>query len=371
MKSVIKVYSMALLLMLLAIVSCKEDTTALNENLSTVGSLSLPADQTSIELKADNTPLLFQWTEAVAEDGDKVLYEIAFDRENGDFSNPVYKVLSNGNGVQPQKTLFHTDLIRIAAMLGIPSAGTGKVKWTVLASKGTNRKLGSVSRTMTLKRPEGLAEIPAELYITGSATEAGEDITKALKLKNKGDGQFEIFTSLKAGTYYLTDKPGAGGKKFYIENGKVKEGDSPITVAGPTKVYRLNFNAATVLQTEIQSIGLYQSAYNAEKGQLTYKGNGVWEVASMPVEFFPFSWGRDERYKFILHTSSGLEYWGSSKPDNVSPGGQPASYFFLEQKTSDQWANTYKFAPAADNKNVKVTVNFGAGAEYTHEVTVL
>jgi len=361
-----------MLSMLLTIVSCKEETVKLNDTLTPVNELTFPADASSVELQADDTPLVFQWTKASAADGDMVLYEVVFDKETGDFSEPFYKVLSDGNGLDPEKTFYHTDLIRIAGMAGIPSSGTGKIKWAVKTSKATNQQLSLVSRVMELKRPEGLSEIPAELYITGSATEAGDDVTKALKLKNKGDNQFEIHTALKPGTYYLTDMPSSEGKKFYIESGKIKEGDSPVTVAD-SKVYRLSFNltGATVRATEIQGIGLYQSAYGTEKAQLVYTGNGQWEAASMEVEFFPFSWGRDERYKFIMHTSSGLEYWGSSNENNVSPDGQPASYFYLYPKTNDQWANTYKFSPAADNKRAKVIVNFGTEGEYTHQVTVL
>lgn len=365
-----------LLLLIVMITSCKKDVKELNENVSAVGQLSLPADQASLKLTPTDASasLLFKWDATTAQDGELVLYEIAFDKENGDFSNPFYKVVSDGGGVQTQLRLTHKDLTKIAALGGIASSTTGKIKWAVIVSKASNRKVSAQTRILQLERPAGFAELPNELYITGSATEGGEDISKALKLKKLEGGVFEIYTSLKAGTYQLTDKAGADGKKFYVDGVLVKEGTTAVTVTGATKVYHLkyDFNVATVLDaSEIQSFGLYMSAYGAEIGQLNYVGNGVWQSGVIPVVFYQFSWGRDERYKFAVHTAAGVQYLGSSNLNNVSPVGQGASYFYLNEVTSDQWNNTYKFNPTADNHNVKVTATLSAGGSYTHEVTTL
>ena len=79
----------------------------------------------------------------------------------------------------------------------------------------------------------------------------------------------------------------------------------------------------------------------------------------------------DDRYKFILHTANGLEYYGSSNVNNNPPAGQPASYFYLLPVTNDQWNNTYKFPPAVDTHNVKVDVYFQGNGTYTHTATVV
>lgn len=364
-----------MLLLIVFIASCKKETRDLNENLSPVSSLVSPVDNASVDLEpTTNKTVVFSWEKTVAEDGNFVLYEVAFDKENGDFSAPVYKTVSDGGGVNNQITFTHKELTKIASLGGIQSSSTGKLKWTVIASKATNKKLATVSRMIQLQRPAGFADIPAALYVTGSATEGGDDVTKAVAMKRLEPGVFEIYTSLKAGTYYLTDKAASGGKKFYVEGTVIKEGANTINVTGATKVYRLryDFNVASVLEaTEIQSMGLYMSAYNTEIAQLDYIGNGVFQSPVTPVEFYQFSWGRDERYKFALHTSSGVEYQGSVNANNVSPVGQPASYFYLTPVSNSQWDNTYKFNPAADKKNVKVKVSFSPAAPYTHEVAVL
>jgi hypothetical protein len=210
------------------------------------------------------------------------------------------------------------------------------------------------------------------MYITGTATEGGADVTKAIAMKKTADGVFELYTSLQPGTYQLTDKPDASGTKYYVDAaGLIQLGSSATTVAAPVKPYRLDFDFtdATTKMMAIDTMGLYMSAYNTEIGQLSYIGNSTWEAAQVPVTFYQFSWGRDQRYKFILHTPAGLEYWGSTNANNVDPAGQPASYFYLVPVTNDQWNNTYKFPAAADMHNVKVDVYFQASGPYTHVVT--
>jgi hypothetical protein len=362
-----------LLLAMLVITSCKKDVKPLNLNLTAVSNLTLPENDAAVVLTpAAPVSVDFQWEPAKAADGDFVLYEIAFDKVGGDFSKPIFKVVSNGGGVDTKITFTHKDLNKIANMGGIAASSTGKLIWTVLASKGTNVMVGPNPHTITLTRPAGFADLPVDMYISGSATEGGTDITKAVKLKKNEEGVFEIYTSLKAGDYILTDKPTAEGTKYYVDGGLIKLGSTPVAVTA-AKNYKLtfDFNVATTAMVEIQSVGLWMSAYNKEIGQLDYIGNSTWEVAKLPIEFFQFDWGRDERYKFVVHTSSGVQFMGSSKDNNVAPAGQPAAYFFVQAVTPDQWANTYKFDPSADMHNVKVDLSFKASGAYTHSVTVV
>lgn len=356
-----------------AFTSCKKDVRTLDLNVKPVSVLGAPADQASISLQpATGASMVFTWNATQASDGGLVLYEVAFDKVDGDFSKPVYKALSDGGGVQAQATVTQKDLNKIASLAGIPSSNTGKLKWTVLASKATNVVAGSVSRTLQITRPAGFAVPPATLYITGTATEAGDDVTKAIPLKQTSDGVFELYTSLKPGSYQLTDKQSAGGNKYYLDaNGIIQQGSSTTTVTAATQPYRLtyDFSVATSNIVGIQSLGLYVSAYATETGQLSYIGNGTWEAAKIPVTFYQFSWGRDDRYKFILHTAKGLEYYGSENVNNDPPAGKPAGYFYLLPVTNDQWNNTYKFPPAADTHNVKVDVYFQASGPYTHTAT--
>jgi hypothetical protein len=363
-------------LFFVALTSCKKDEKELNENISSNGTLMAPQNQQSIKLTPSvaTASQQFTWSAASPEDGGVILYEVAFVKEGGDFNNPAFKVVSDGNGLQPQLTISHKDLTKVAASCGITASSKGNVSWTVIASKASNRKPMQESRMLQLERPAGFAEVPAEVYLTGSATEGGDDLTKAVKMKKLEEGVFEVYTSLKPGTYQLVDKTSQAGRKFFTEGTSVKEGTTAMTVTGGTKVYYLkyDFNVAAVIDVvEVQSMGLYMSAYGNEIGQLAYTSNGIWQSGVIPVEFFQFSWGRDERYKFAIHTASGIRYFGSSNVNNVSPVGQGASYFYLNAVTNDQWNNTYKFNPSADKKNVRVLVNLSASGPYTHSVTTL
>lgn len=364
-----------LILIVFMVASCKKDTRSLNTNVSAVSSLSAPANQAALNLQPGGIGVTFNWATATADEGGVVLYEVAFDKENGDFKTPVYKILSDGNGVQTQATIPQDTLNKIASIAGIASSTTGILKWAVISSKASNAKLSTQINKIQVTRPAGFAVLPTKLYLTGSATEAGgSDVSKAIAFKQTETGVFELYTALKPGTYHLTDKADASGTTYYIDgNGTIKAGSESTTVTDAEVAYRLrfNFNVATSNIVKIQSVGLYMSAYGNEIGQLSYTGNSIWENPKIPVVFYQFSWGRDERYKFVLHTSNGLEYYGSSNQNNVAPAGQPASYFYLVPVNNSQWDFTYKFDPSIDNHNAKVTVNFKTSGAYTHSATAV
>ncbi|MFI5157483.1 MAG: SusE domain-containing protein [Sphingobacteriales bacterium] len=360
------------LLAIIAFASCKKNNYAINSSIAPVTSLTAPTDQTSISLEPTGANIVFQWTPSSTQATSMVLYEVAFDKAGGDFSHPVYKILSDGSGVQSQATITQDTLNKVASYAGIASSSTGTLKWTVIASVAANTVVSSAKHTLQITRPAGFAVLPTALYLTGTATEGGADVTKAIAMKQTSAGVFEVYTSLQPGTYQLTDKPTAAGTKYYLDaNGTIQLGSSTTTVTAATKAYRLNldFNVATSTIVSIDSVGLYMSAYNTEIGKLGYIGNSTWEIAKLPVTFYQFSWGRDQRYKFILHTSAGLEYWGSTLQNNLDPAGQPASYFYTVPVTNDQWNNTYKFPAAADMHNVKVDVYFPATGTYMHTAT--
>ncbi|OLY91835.1 SusE outer membrane protein [Cnuella takakiae] len=369
------VYFSVALLALFTITSCTKEVRDLDTSLTPVGRLSAPTDLSAIKLEpATGADLVFEWTAAQTADSGLILYELVFDKADGNFSNPIYRTVSDGSGVETRASLTQKDLNKVAALAGVESSSAGRVKWAVMASKGTNALLSAETRTLQVERPAGFAIVPATLYLYGTATEAGNDITKAIPLKKVEEGVYELYTSLQPGSYLLTEKPEAGAAQYFVDaTGMIRAGTTAPALNEAKKVYRLrfDFNVATTSATEIQGLGLFMSAYNTEIGQLTYVGNSTWEAARIPVEFFQFSWGRDERYKFILRTATGNEYMGSQNANNVQPAGQPRSYFSLVPVSNNQWDNTYKFDPAADRKDVKVSVSFKADGPYTHTITVL
>ena len=86
--------------------SCKKDDYSLNTTLQPVAKLTAPLDNKYIKLQPTTSATVsFEWDQARAEDGSLVLYEVAFDKEDGDFSAPVAKFAADGGGVQNKLTL--------------------------------------------------------------------------------------------------------------------------------------------------------------------------------------------------------------------------------------------------------------------------
>lgn len=369
-----------LLLLLFAMVSCEKNDRDINMNITEVGAVYAPNDNLFVKLEpATAASVGFEWEHAKAEDGALVMYEVAFDEESGDFSTPVYKMASDGNGVQNKLTLSHKDLNRIANFAGIKSLEKGKLIWTVMASKGTNVKKSTITRTIEVERPAGFADIPTEVYLTGDATEGGTNISSALKLKQTSPGVFEIYTSLKPGTYNFINKTTGTPNSYQVQGTFLKEGPavaSPVTTG--TKVYRmeLDFNNAAVKLTEVVKLGYWFAPNNTLAAELPYIGGGTFKAENVPIEFRQEGWGRDERYKFrmTLKNADGTEFqedWGSFNRDNSRPtASTPEAWYNIFKQNVNQWDYTFKFPTEADMKNVDLIVNFKPDAAYNHRVVI-
>lgn len=365
-------------LALFAIVGCKKDKNMDHTAVTAVKNIFTPEDNRFVKLQpATSASVVFEWEQAKAEDGGLVMYEIAFDKEGGDFSKPVYKMVTDNGGVYNKATVTHKTLNLVANLAGIPSLGTGKLKWTIYSSKGINEVKADASRTIQVQRPAGFATVPADVFLTGSATEVGADLANAAQLKQVSNGVFEIYTSLKAGTYQFVDRKTGTPVAYSISGTDLKEGGAT-TVAGATKVYRINldYNNASVNLTEIKEVGLWFAPNNTIYFNLNYTANGVWKAENQSIVFKQEGWGRDERYKFRFKVSDGttdsFEWMGSTNNDNQRPvPGTAAAYWFLIKIASnDQWNYCYKFQTEADNKNCDILVSFPTGSAYTHQVVI-
>lgn len=378
-KLVFNLSSLFFLLLAFIFSGCKKDEREINMNITEVGAFYAPNDNLYVKLEpATSASVVFEWEQAKAEDGSLVMYEVAFDKEGGNFSSPVYKLSSDGNGVQNKLTLSHKDLNRIANFAGIQSLEKGKLRWTVLASKGTNVKQASVSRTIEVERPAGFAEIPTEVYITGSGTEAGDNLSAAMKMKSTGPGVFEIYTQLKPGNYRFVNKTTGTVTSYEVSGSFLKLGDGEPTPVTTPKVYRieLDFNNAAVKLAEVTKVSYWFAPRNAVEAELTYAGNGVFKAENVKIEFKQEGWGRDERYKFrmTLKDSNGntiIEDWGSVNRDNSRPSATtPAAWYNVYKQNVNQWDYTFKFPTEADNKTVDLILNFKPDAAYSHQVVI-
>jgi hypothetical protein len=382
MKTSIKL-SFMVMLAIIAITSCKKDTRTLDTTVVAVNTLDAPADHAAVPISISGPSIVFKWEASTS--NDLVLYEVAFDKADGDFSNPIYKVISDGKGVQSQATISQSTLNQVAVAAHIPLAGTGSVKWAVITSKVTTNKVSTQSRTLQLTRPPGFV-VPDALYLTGTATEQGSDITKALPFKriivtngSSSDTTFELYTSLQAGTYNLIDKNSGSPTSYSITNSSLVVAGGSTTVTGAKNVYRLSVHMGTagVTITQIVSVGFFNAPDNQVYFTLPYIGNSQWEIDNTAIVIPKESYGLDSRYKykFVVMDSSGnqsVEWYGSANSDNPDPStSTPPAYFYMYPVDNSQFNFCFKVVPAYNNKIGSVNVNYSPGlANYTNTITV-
>jgi starch-binding outer membrane protein SusE/F len=370
--------SIVLCIFMLALGACSKDKKLDHTAVTQVSVIFAPDDNRYIKLQpATSATVLFEWEQARAEDGGLVMYEIAFDKEGGDFSKPVYKMAADNGGIFNKATLSHKLLNTIGNLAGIPSLSTGKLKWTVFSSKGINEVKSSQARTIEIERPAGFANIPTDVFLTGTATEAGANIADAIKLKQTSSGVFEVYTSLKGGSYQLADRNTGTPVTYSVAGTALKEGGST-DVTGNTKVYRIvfDFNNTSATFTEVKGMGLWFAPNNTIQFSIPYAGNGQWKAENQNIEFKQEGWGRDERYKFRMQVNDGsadsFEWYGSINNDNQRPtaGSSPAYYHLYKINNNDQWNYCFKFQTEADMKPCDIIVDFSTTQPYTHKVVI-
>ncbi len=370
---------MLLALSMLMILGCDKEDQKVNTHVSQVKTFFSPENNHLIDLNKTST-VLFEWEQAHAADGGMVLYTLAFDTMDGDFSSPVYTLPSDENGLYNRATLTKEILNKIAKLAGLKPLESGQFKWTVFSSKGVNMVQADTFRVVTIKRALGIDNPPAQLYITGSATEGGTDLSKAVELKSLGNGKFEIYTSLQPGTYHFVDKiTGDDVNTYFAKDGHIREGEGEITVTdSKTKVYHisLDFNIVSIKYQQIKGLGLWFAPDNKVIFQLTYDHNGIWRAKNELIEFKQQSWGRDERYKFRMEINeNGTDsyiWWGSINSDNSRPDkSTPASFYYLYPVNGTQWDYCFKFRGECDMHHCDINFYLSPDKEaYTHEVIV-
>ena len=384
MKLLNRLFLYGLLSLLITSVACDDDED-LNLNLTEVSNLLAPEDNAHIQLKpSQNMSVSFQWDQARAEDGSLVLYDVVFDQVDGDFTNPFYVSLSDGKGVENKLTLSHADLNNIATIGGADFFEKKQFKWSVRASKGSNIKLATTSKVVELERPGGFAVIPTELFMTGSATEGGEDVSLAVPMKQTAPGKFEIYTQLSSGSYKFIDARSGSGRVFSIgdDNGsRVLALDGENTHDGEKQYrIRLDFNALSAQIDEVKSVGFWYCWENTILYDLDYAGGGVWKVEGVTVNLSSVPWGLEERHKYrvILDNGSGEreEWWGYQQNDSPGQDGQygstdPSYFHAFMIENNDQWSYAWKLdRPAIQGKTADFLLKFTADEPYACEYII-
>ena len=379
-----KTISKLILISSLILVSfaCKEEMGKIDNRLTAVKELIEPVNAKTVELLATTSAsLYFEWKACSESENGTALYQIAFDKTSGDFSNPVFIMQADNNGLMNYTSISHKQMNKIAGMIGIGASDVGTFKWTVLSSKGLKTLKAEQENTITIKRLAGFDEVPIDVYVTGEASEGGNDLSKAHKMRAVAGGEFEVYTKLSAGKpFFFSEDIKGTPRKFYTDGGLIKE-DGTTTVA-TEGIYRitLDFNIGACTYALVTRIGFYFSPSGAILFDIPYIGNGIFQAKNQTVTFKQESWGRDERYKFrmFMKENGGAdaekEYeWGTlnstdSRPTSVSP----VSYYYVKlfslPYNDDRWSNKWKLMADFDGVPATYTLYLQADQPYTHSV---
>lgn len=354
--------------------ACSSDGEVRDLQVTAVQSIYEPADAKSVVLQSSSSAsLYFEWEPSLAEDGGAVLYEVVFDKTDGDFSDPLAIIASDNNGAMNHATISHKTLNQIAASAGVESAETGTLKWTVYASKGIFPVKAQEDRTLTITRLAGFAEVPAQLYITGEATEVGGELSKAMQMKKVADGEFEIYMQLTAGQSFQFVSSNAGTPTTYSLKGeKLVEGGT--TTVSETGIYRyyVDFNAGSFTSKQVTKVSLFLN-WSQREIELAYQGLGVWAVSDYKIEGLSGGDNDDDRYKFRMQSTAGETEWRAINNDS-KPTGNESYYYMVEKSNVEQWTNNEIWKnPATDGwsgKTYDVTFSLNPSGEYTHNLVI-
>ena len=354
--------------------ACSSDGEVRDLQVTAVQSIYEPADAESVVLQSSSSAsLYFEWEPSLAEDGGAVLYEVVFDKTDGDFSDPLAIIASDNNGAMNHATISHKTLNQIAASAGVESAETGTLKWTVYASKGIFPVKAQEDRTLTITRLAGFAEVPAQLYITGEATEVGGELSKAMQMKKVADGEFEIYMQLTAGQSFQFVSSNAGTPTTYsLQGEKLVEGGT--TTVSETGIYRyyVDFNAGSFTSKQVTKVSLFLN-WSQREIELAYQGLGVWAVSDYKIEGLSGGDNDDDRYKFRMQSTAGETEWRAINNDS-KPTGNESYYYMVEKSNVEQWTNNEIWKnPATDGwsgKTYDVTFSLNPSGEYTHNLVI-
>jgi starch-binding outer membrane protein SusE/F len=135
--------------------ACKKDDWGKNNSTSITAAVqSAPDENVSIALDPlSNAVVSFEWQPAKAGNYTPIYYKVEFDKENGDFSEPVHTGVPSALGSATKLLLSHGILNTIAEKAGIAPLAKGRLRWRVKASNGVVTDASGNGRLIEVQRP--------------------------------------------------------------------------------------------------------------------------------------------------------------------------------------------------------------------------
>ncbi|MBR0240628.1 MAG: SusE domain-containing protein [Bacteroidales bacterium] len=341
MKHIFNAFFLIAALSMTLMTGCSKKESSSDNLLLAPEAVNLPRDGYVIDLATEQT-LLLDWVQSM---GGNVRYQVLFDKIGGDFSNPVYAVMSDGNGYSPYATILASTLRSIATLAGGFPGSSVDVLWTVRTWLGNQSITGftnSENRSFTIVIPEGPIIIPESdgIYIKGSA-EDGQKFTRK--------GVCEIFTSILASDafYFMSESgikfaPDATGKSLV----GLDDEEEPAFRVPQDGVYRIQLDL-TDCTASIEAVGTVKLKQNYHRSyDMTYDGRGSWKLEQVLLHWDMEGWGLETRYHFTMQVGGALVDWGCvnnyDRPSTTSDIG--TDYFWIMQyEGNDDWLGSFKY----------------------------
>lgn len=298
--------------------SCSEESNLDPEGqwTFTSPSISSPTDGASIVLNeaTPNAKLDFAWSAATSSAGYGVTYSIVIDSvDSENFDTPILEVKSDNVGKSLTASIAYNLLDEALSLAGYPANTIANVKWAVKAS--CMSKVSYTSSDLSVKR-FATEVIPSSLYLSGDATEAGIDLSKAISMvRLKGangatTNKYEVYTSLTAEKSYKFYSAKSLPAHTYggTETEIVKSG-API-VASTTGVYRItvDMDNMTCEMLKIDRMGVIGDAFSTGWGAdvpMAYQGGGIWKGTFDVVAKKPFIFRANESWGYLYKRVTG------------------------------------------------------------------
>ncbi len=370
-------------------VSCDSDEKGNGAELS-APQLYFPKDQYAIDITT-GLSVIFEWENATT---GNVVYQVLFDSDEGDFSDPVYVATSDANGFEPSLEIETGTLSTIATLCGGLPGQTLNIKWTVRSIQGTEQAAdGQNARTLIVSLPNTVSPLPVTLAIGGTASEgetAGKfnaalpvGTTIGKHIADRESGAMECFTKLTTGgTFTVKDN---FDRYYALEEGGIirctyeEATENSVETDGVYWIY-INFNTMKWSMKRIETVEFWNHPWfgDASKEEMDYVGNGVWEIVD-------YAWvvtnnkDTDTRYYFLATYDDGSverwSFWDDDCRNNATPEADPKFYNiyrFTHSSLTDEWAHTWKTREnikegAGQLATFRVHMNNTDKADYYHE----
>lgn len=303
-----------LLVLLVGFAACKKDNLdPLGQWDFTVPALSAPVSDASLVLDNENTltTLRFEWGKAETSQRFNIRYRVVLVHpDSTGITDPLFSANAADNGRALFANVTHQAIDAALSAAGYALGETVTLKWGVVAEAVGRSVFDLLPISITRLERE---DIPDNLYIAGAATEAGADVSNAIRLKRlqladgTATGIFEGYTALEAGEgFRFYAQRGEQGRVIGGSDGIARNNGDPITVAeSGTYRVRIDLEENTYTLLKIEKWSLVGSAVQGGWGgdvPLEYQGGGIWSSSVNLLE----PAGEDARFIFRANEDWGI-----------------------------------------------------------------